>query len=355
MDHILNIPLDASKYKYESKAVPFLGMVLHGYVNYAGSVINEAGDSSAQLLKSIENGALLYYMLVYQNTNLLKEDKEFSKYYSVRFDIWFNTVVEQYNALNGAIGDLQLYNIVDHDFLIGERVPLDYENTATINNVDRLIKMDLENQYSALVASARKELRIRQTAQDLIRAGYTNEAALLARMVYVLGAKLSDEEKLIVAECLDSYENGIPFEEHYGKTVSVALDRAKIEAKITEITEVPLTEDQKQILDEFVLQYCVAADVILTIDSLSDSVQKKNNKTDSHAQMDKDVYEATDYTDASGRIVLVTYAKGDSTVHFVLNYNTYAVNVRLQGVNGNEPFEVPAYGFQRINGTELAN
>ena len=64
---------------------------------------------------------------------------------------------------------------------------------------------------------------------------------------------------------------------------------------------------------------------------------------------------STDYTDNSGRIVLVTYAKGNDRVHFVLNYNTYDVTVRLEGVNGDEAFVVPSYGFRRINGNVLAN
>ena len=82
-------------------------------------------------------------------------------------------------------------------------------------------------------------------------------------------------------------------------------------------------------------------------------VKLKDNTTDSFAQDDN--YKTTDYTDDSGRIVLVTYAKGDDVVHFVLNYNTYTVKVRLEGINGNEAFEVPAYGFRRINGTVLAD
>ena len=91
------------------------------------------------------------------------------------------------------------------------------------------------------------------------------------------------------------------------------------------------------------------------IDNGSDlaSVSLKNNTTTSFAQ-DND-YKETDYTESSGRIVLVTYAKGDSTVHFVLNYNSFDVAVRLKGVNGEEAFTVPANGFCRINGTVLAD
>lgn len=577
LDHVLNLPLDASNYKYESKAVPFLGMVLHGYVNYAGGILNEAGDSSLQLLKSIENGALLYYMLIYQNSHLLKEDKELSKYYSVRFDIWFETIVEQYETLNGAIGDLQLYEIVEHDFLTGERIPTAEEDMATVNSLDSKIKADLESQYKLYVAAQRRSIRIRQTTLDLIRSGYTNVNVVLNKVAYVLGDKLTDEEKVVVTEiliekmaqktilagntelttlvakvayeigeqltdtdkatirstyvltkaealilagtavadletkvaegvgftltaaekasvkdlfiqmtvadlmaagtadlatieseltvalgattltdaekesvktafirltvadavdagkteteeieaavaaalgataltdeekaivaatltkdsraealaaatkqmltagyteigllqimvsyeldnklsdeqaaivasCLDDYNNGVAFksESYYAEDIHVTIDRAALEAKITAITGVELTKSQKAILDAFEKDYCVDSADAYVIEAFTAYVSLTDNTTDSFAQDDD--YKDTAYTDRTGRIVLVTYEKDGQQVHFVLNYNTYDVSVRLKGVNNDQAFKVPTTGFRRIDGTKL--
>ncbi|MBE6655411.1 MAG: hypothetical protein E7609_00875 [Ruminococcaceae bacterium] len=356
LDHILNLPLDASNYKYESKAVPFLGMVLHGYVNYSGTVINEAGDSSFRLLKSIENGALLYYMLIYQNSSLLKEDEELSKYYSVRFDIWFNTIVDQYNLLNGAIGDLQLYNIVEHNFIIGERIPTDTEKDATVVAFDELLSRDLLRQYNNLLVEARREIRVKRIAQELINASVTTQVEIEARLAYIIGEELTDTDKATIAEALSDFQNAVPFEDLYNKQPTVAIDRAKVEEEITKRTGAALTAKQTAILDAFIAEYCTDNPdaYTATIDSLSDEVKMNNNVTSSFAQDGND-YVVTDYTDNSGRIVLVTYAKGEERVHFVLNYNTYEVNIRLDGVNGNEVFVVPSYGFRRINGTVLAD
>ena len=129
-DHILNVPLDSSRYSNASEAIPFMGMVLHGSVNFTGSAINMAGDTQYELLKAIENGASLYFTLSMQNTSLLKEDPEFNKYYSVSFDIWYEEVVELYNELNDVMAGLQDKKIVDHEFLIGERVPTAEEIAA---------------------------------------------------------------------------------------------------------------------------------------------------------------------------------------------------------------------------------
>lgn len=122
-DHILGVSLDSSRFSNASEAVPFVGMVLHGSVQFAGSAINMAGDIEYEFLKCIENGANMYFTLSMQNTSLLKEDVQFNKYYSVSFDIWYDSVVDYYTELNELLAPLQTKKIVDHEFLIGERVP----------------------------------------------------------------------------------------------------------------------------------------------------------------------------------------------------------------------------------------
>ena len=132
-DHILSMPLSSSNFRYASASVPFMAMVLHGYVNYTGSPINMAGDTAFNLLKLIENGAYPYFQLSYntENTMLLKKDEVLSKYYSIRYDIWRwddpdaatgkGEIVTQYERLNKDLADLQRAEMVDHQFIIGER------------------------------------------------------------------------------------------------------------------------------------------------------------------------------------------------------------------------------------------
>ena len=120
-DHILDIATDSSNFLSARESVPFVTMVLHGYVNYSGSALNMEGDVKASILKSIENGASLYFTLVYDNTTALKESDEYNKYYSVSYDIWKDEMVEYYNEVNEALGDLQTSIVVDHAFPKAER------------------------------------------------------------------------------------------------------------------------------------------------------------------------------------------------------------------------------------------
>jgi len=126
---VLNAPLDSSRFLNTSETVPFFGLVYHGYIVFAGSPTNMAGDIKYETLKIIENGATLYMMLSYQNVELLKEDRVLSKYYAISYDIWKehlltkydenNNVVSEglYDKLNNALADVQTSRIENHLFI----------------------------------------------------------------------------------------------------------------------------------------------------------------------------------------------------------------------------------------------
>ncbi len=123
-DHILDVSLESSRYNFSSEAVPFIGVVLHGSVRFAGEPLNMEGDLEYALLKAIENGASPYFILSYQNTQVLKSNVVLSQYYSIRYDIWSDDIVDSYNTLNGALADVQNKYIVGHQFINdGTRVP----------------------------------------------------------------------------------------------------------------------------------------------------------------------------------------------------------------------------------------
>ena len=147
VDHIINVDLDSSRYVKSSASVPFIGAVLHGYVEFAGTPFNEEGDTDYAILRAIENGAGLYFILSYQNTNELKEDMFLSQYYSVRYDIWREDIVNYYNKLNEQLRDVQTKVIVEHSFLEGVRVLDEQELLDEIEQaLQNAIKEELEKQ-----------------------------------------------------------------------------------------------------------------------------------------------------------------------------------------------------------------
>ncbi len=262
VDHILGASLDSSRYIVASYSVPFLGAVLHGYMNFAGSPLNMEGDVDYAKLKAIENGASIYFTLSYQNTQNLKEDYVLSKYYSVRYDIWKDDVVEIYTELNQQLKDVQDKVIVDHDFLSGMRVPdtdeLDRDLTAEFNSILEFQQNQqayLDKMEAESVADARKRIaelgssisthityalgRYRGDAgaayKYLTGSGYADDLStyINAKNAYDLVADLedSDPKKVSAASTLEKAKNGLnrSIRDVAGAVVDIQKTYAEIE------------------------------------------------------------------------------------------------------------------------------
>lgn len=156
VDHIIDIPTESSNFLKAGASVPFTAMVLHGYVNYTGSAVNMEGDVQNALLKSIENGASLYFTLCYRNTSSLKESNEYNKYYSVSYDIWKDDIANYYNTVNEALADLQTSVITEHEFLDAERTitkeeqQLTPEEEAALKEAEEAAKKEAERVQNRL-------------------------------------------------------------------------------------------------------------------------------------------------------------------------------------------------------------
>lgn len=154
VDHILNVELDSSRYINACATVPFIGSVLHGYVQFAGTPINEEGNANYAMLRAIENGANLYFILSYQNTTELKTDSNLNQYYSIRYDIWLEDVAKYYNELNDVLGDVQDKLIIDHQFLKGERI---YDLSELEQNIANELKDALQAELDKITDNEIKQ------------------------------------------------------------------------------------------------------------------------------------------------------------------------------------------------------
>ncbi|MBP5428448.1 MAG: hypothetical protein J6Z04_04095 [Clostridia bacterium] len=147
VDYLLSAPVDGSHFNSVSRTVPFFGMVMHGALQYAGEVFNEAGNPDYELLRDVESGAAMYVVLVYRNTDLMKEDSELIKHYAANYGYWRDDLVSYYDILDYAIGDLQTYRITDHRFLSGERKIQDWEAEEDTKVLEEEYFSLLERQY----------------------------------------------------------------------------------------------------------------------------------------------------------------------------------------------------------------
>ena len=303
-DHILEVAIDSSYYRYSSYTVPFVGMMLHGYVNYTGTAFNYSGSPDYDFLRAIESGAALYYILGYQNTDLMKDDEELNQYYSVSYENWFDNIVETYAKLNAEIGDIPNYKIVDHKILIGERVIDASEVESNLNalknefigEVDKAINSAIDAAYDAMFGVDGEDGRGIKLNVDI------DALVALAHEKFELEADelLGDDFKAALTALVDSYKNEIKIDDTNG--YEVAISSVEYESAYRYVTGSYATDGKN--------------------------------------------YEKTDYTSDLDLIVMVTYKNNEGkTRTFILNYNIYAVEINLPGAE--KPIIIEKYGFYR--------
>ncbi|MBP5209711.1 MAG: hypothetical protein J6125_02510, partial [Clostridia bacterium] len=229
VDYLLDAPIDSSHFRSTSYTVPFFGMVMHGLVTYTGGTFNEEGNPDYMILRSIESGASLYFLLSYRNTNLMKDDRRLSEYYSVNYQIWskgiardgeeyyyrdlmgrwhtvlrgdddqlyyllddgvthqpledsaltltyteYGDVYKYYNILNDAIGGLQDYTISDHARINAERL---IEESEVVAN-----RLAIEDEFlQSLRAHVTSDVYRKKSDLALLRQFYLASIDLLIR------------------------------------------------------------------------------------------------------------------------------------------------------------------------------
>ncbi len=308
VDHLLDVSLDSSRYALTSAAVPFMGVVIHGSINFTGSPINMEGDMDYALLKAIENGASLYFILSYDNTELLKEDVTLSQYYSVRYDIWKEDVIKTYEKLNNAIGDLQDQLIVGHSFLEASRVP-DADEAESDKLAADATAQENENSYVTKVALevSRRLRALRESGAIAIdyKLGEFDLAREISTVIVangVLDVTVADNG---ASQKIYTYADGIVLTvDNDKKTVSVGL-----------------TEDAKKRAEDMIAQ--------------KDAINANIDAFDKYA---------TTY----GTVVEVVYENGTK---FILNYNDYSIVAVSDGVE----YTLPAYTFVTVKNGSVYN
>ena len=328
MDHVLGVSTDSSHFKYSSYTVPFIGMVLHGFVSYAGSALNYSGSPDYDMLRSIESGASLYYILCCENTNYLKEDEELSQYYGIDYENWFDKIAEQYTKLDDAIGNLQKYNIVDHKIILAERVieraemERNYANLA--DEYSEAIDLAIAGAIDAAIKANREEgnvnrgvalnVDVESIVENFASAIHVDDADVLAAMQAIAKGETPTIE-------IESY---------------ISKNLLAVMSVIEKYTDMyPYSEQGNG--SKKIVNYG-GADV--SYESLYSYV------TDSYATEEN--YKHTDFTCDNGNVVMVTYRHPETNheVKFILNYNNFVVDVRLAA--GEEPIRLDAYAYHKI-------
>ena len=131
VDYIANLPTTSSEFLMENESVPFMQMVLHSYIEYGSSTMNLESDLDVALLKAIETGSGLNFIMGRENLEKLK-NSAYSLYVSVGYDDWKDTCFSQYKTLSEVFEGLVDKDIVGHRSLANQVYETTYEGGTKI-------------------------------------------------------------------------------------------------------------------------------------------------------------------------------------------------------------------------------
>ena len=103
-DDILNAPLSDNDYYVIDASVPFYQMLIHGSIDYCGSVINLGNTTDQQeiILTLIETGASPHFVFTDKEATEMKMTG-LNKMYSTSFNVWKDTAVSIWKETNAAL------------------------------------------------------------------------------------------------------------------------------------------------------------------------------------------------------------------------------------------------------------
>jgi len=130
-ERLVNMPLESSRMFIEDAVVPFIQMVYHGYISYAGESINIGQDIDEYFLKNIEYGADLHFTMAKSNLERIK-NSVFNKYPSVGFDAWKERIVSYSAAHFAALSNVQGEAMVNHEVVAPDVNRVTYANGTRI-------------------------------------------------------------------------------------------------------------------------------------------------------------------------------------------------------------------------------
>lgn len=131
MNAYYDIPLSNNGYIYMTDTVPFLQIVLAGYVPYYGEALNFSPDIEYDLLRHVDYGVYPSFFLTQQPTSDILQTYS-SWIYTSSYDQWGQEVEESYQWINNLLGPVKGASMVDREVLAEGVVATTYSNGKMI-------------------------------------------------------------------------------------------------------------------------------------------------------------------------------------------------------------------------------
>ncbi|MCL1846208.1 MAG: DUF5696 domain-containing protein [Defluviitaleaceae bacterium] len=121
--HLVDVPTEADMFKIIDYEVPFYSMVVHGFIEFAGTPANMRENYSPEivLLNSLATGASPRYILSAQPTRHAQFSPH-ERFYSTQYTNWMEAAIEHYRIFNDIYRNLRSVRIDDFIILQGGEI-----------------------------------------------------------------------------------------------------------------------------------------------------------------------------------------------------------------------------------------
>lgn len=130
-DAVYDIPTSSSSYYIFTDTVPFLQMVLKGYVPMYEAGFNFHANAAEGLLRSIEYGIYPSYYLTKEDAIELV-DTYSGWLYTSEYELWKDTIVSEYASANEALASVEGEYITNRVVLAEDVIKVEYSNGISI-------------------------------------------------------------------------------------------------------------------------------------------------------------------------------------------------------------------------------
>jgi len=130
-DRIFSLPTTSSGYDIFEYDVPFVQMVLHGYVPYTTDYVRQSSDMQMTFLKSLETGSDLLFSCVGDDTYPLSETR-LSGLFSSEFSLWKDTAVELYKKQSAVQSLVYDCEIISHSRIEDDLFKVVYSDNTEV-------------------------------------------------------------------------------------------------------------------------------------------------------------------------------------------------------------------------------
>ncbi|MDE7297675.1 MAG: hypothetical protein K2N94_02455, partial [Lachnospiraceae bacterium] len=157
LNELTNVPTSGNAYLIVDADVPFYQMLIHGYIDYAGSAVNldDSFDQTDSILTMIEYGAAPHFTFTYEASSEMKYTGLNSMYcttYKNRTDTsdgqtiytWEELAKRVYSEVNNVLKYVTSATMQKHEILASGVVKVTYDNGVVIyiNNQDEAAEAD---------------------------------------------------------------------------------------------------------------------------------------------------------------------------------------------------------------------